>query len=463
MCASPPALPPRTGQPLADSARAQALAGLVVGEERGAQETRWWTIAGLAVLATTFGAAVLWSVLVPLSSAVVAAGSVKVDSNRKKVQHPEGGVIKAILVQDGSQVRAGDVLVRMDETRAGAAHGVVTGGRDVALATQARLQAERAERSTVEFPAELLARAATNPQVAQALSAQETLFAARRTARAGELGILDQQVAALRSEISGLASQQATKQEQIDSLEGDLKSLRELDAVGMVEKTRLRGVERDIAKLRGERDELVSRVVTARTAISERELKKFQVRKAFQEEVAGELKKVQAEHFELIERESATRRTLELTELRAPTSGTVTDLKVHTAGGVVAPGEVLMDIVPSADKLVIEARVLPGDIDRVVVGQASGIRLHSFNPRTTPELSGTVSYVSADTIADPRTEQQHFLVRVNVTGTELQRLGDQRVQPGMQADLFIRTGERTFFGYLMQPLTDSFRKAWLER
>jgi HlyD family type I secretion membrane fusion protein len=443
--------------------RELAMAHMVIGEAKGAAESRRWTLIGVLVLALTFGGTIAWSTLAPLSSAVVASGSVRVDSNRKKLQHPEGGVIKAILVQDGSTVRAGDVLVRMDETRAGAAHGVVIGGREVALATQARLAAERDDKAAVEFPPELQAKARDNPQVAQTLRAQDSLFAARRSARGGELNILDQQIGALRSEINGFESQRKSKQDQLDSLDNDLKSLRELDAQGMVEKSKLRSLERDIAKVRGEHDELVSRVATTRTAISEKELKKFQVRKAFQEEVASELKKVQAENFELLERESATRRTLELTELRAPVDGTITDLKVHTAGGVIGPGEVLMEIVPSADKLVVEARVLPTDIDRVHVGLGTGIKLHAFNPRTTPELNGKVTYVAADAVTDPRTELSYFLVKVDVSAAEITRLGDQRVQPGMQADIFIRTGERTFLGYLMQPLTDSIRKAWQER
>lgn len=444
--------------------REQALARMVIGDERGAIEIRRWTRIGIAVLVLTFGVAALWSVLVPLSSAVVAAGAVKVDSSRKKIQHPEGGVIKEILVQDGDVVRAGDVLVRMDEARADAAHGVVAGGRDVALATQARLIAERDERPTIAFPEEMLRRAGSNPQVVQTMRVQESLFAARRNARNGEIGILDQQIAALRSEIAGLTSQLASKKEQLESLDNDLRSLRELDAQGMVEKIKLRALERDIAGVRGESEELVSRIASTRIAISEKDLKKFQVRKAFQEDVAAELKKVQAEGFELLERESAARRTLELTELRAPVDGTITDLKVHTAGGVVAPGEVLMEIVPSSDRLIIEARVAPQDVDRVMVGLPAGIKLHAFNSRTTPELDATVSYVSADAAVDPRTEASWFLVRLEVSPESMALLGaERRVMPGMQADVFVRTGERTFFGYLIQPLADSFDRAWRER
>lgn len=448
---------------MADTAlRDQAIASMLVGDVRATQEMRRWTAIGVFVLVVTFGGVAAWSALAPLSSAVVAQGSLKVDTSRKKIQHAEGGVIKQILVQDGSLVRAGDVLVRMDETRAGAAHGVVTGGRDVALATQARLVAERDDRSTVVFPEELMLRQA-DPQTLDIIRAQESLFRARRNSRSGELAILEQQIGALRSEIIGYQSQQRSKDEQIASLNNDLRGLVDLDQVGMIEKTRLRAVERDIAKLQGERDEIVSRVASAKTAISEKELKKFQVQKAFQEEVATELKKVQAESFELLERESATKRTLELTELRAPVSGTITDLKVHTAGGVIGPGEVLMELVPVADRLVIEAKVAPSDLDRVLVGQLAGIKLHAFNSRTTPELNGSVTYVSADAITDPRTELSYFIVKLDVSREELARLGEQKIQPGMQCDVFIRTGERTFLGYLMEPLSDSFRKAWRER
>jgi HlyD family type I secretion membrane fusion protein len=212
------------------------------------------------------------------------------------------------------------------------------------------------------------------------------------------------------------------------------------------------------------RDELVSRAATTRTSISEQELKKFQVRKAFQEDVAAELKKVQAENFELIKRESATRRTLEPTEVRAPVDGVVTDLRIHRPGGSISPGELLMELVPSDDKLVVEVKVPPFEIDRVRAGQLAGVKLHAFNSRSLPELDGRVTYVSADAATDPRTEQSWFIAKVDIPASELGKLGEgNRLQPGMLADVYIHTGERTFLGYLLEPLTDSFRKAWLER
>ena len=437
-------------------------ASLIVGEDKAVADTRRWSRIGYAILAGTFGLSIVWSSLAPLSSAVVAQGSVKVDSSRKKIQHPEGGVVKAILVKDGSTVKAGDVLVRLDETKAGAAYGVVKGGREVALAAQARLEAERDERSSIVFPKALTSQA-NEPQIAEILRSQESVFSARRASRLGEVGILERQIGSLRSEIAGLQSQQRSKQEQAASVKAELDGLASLASQGMVEKTKIRTIERDLTRLLGERDELASKVASANTAISEKELKKFQVKKAFHEEVVAELKKVQAENFELIERESATRYTLEQTELRAPVDGTVTDLKIHTAGGVIGPGEVVMEVVPSSDRLIVEGKVLPPDIDRVALGQDVGVKLHAFNARTTPELKGKLSYVSADAVLDPRTEMSYFIVKVTVSADELKRLGEQKVQPGMQTDVFIITGERTFLGYLFQPLADSFNQAWRER
>ncbi len=441
----------------------RVLASMVVGETRAVLELRRWNRIGLAILAGTFGLTLLWSTLAPLSSAVVAAGAVKVETDRKKIQHPDGGVVQEILVRSGSTVQAGDVLVRLDATKAGSGFGVVRGGRDVALATQARLEAERDQRPAIDWPQELRQRM-DEPQLADTLRSQQALFAARRSTLAGELGIIGEQIAALRNEITGFESQVRAKEEQTASLQRDLDSLADLAALGMVEKTRVRAIERDIARLLGERDEIVARIAQAKTAISEKELRRFQVRKAFDEEVAAELKKVQAEGFELLERESAARRALELTELRAPVSGTVTDMKIHTTGGVVGPGEVLMEIVPSTDRLIVEARVLPQDVDRVAVGLPAGVKLHAFNARSTPELEATVSYVSADAVVDARSDSSYFTVRMEVAPEAMRQVGgDKRVMPGMQADVFIRIGERTFLGYLMQPLTDSFDKAWRER
>ncbi|MCQ9379067.1 HlyD family type I secretion periplasmic adaptor subunit [Methyloversatilis sp. XJ19-49] len=436
--------------------------GLVIGDAAASAQLRRWRLTGLLILAATFGVTALWSTLAPLSSAVIASGTVKVVGNRKMVQHQEGGVIKAILVRDGDRVAAGDVLIRLDETRAGASQGVLQTQYDAALALQARLIAERDGQVSISWPAELLARR-NEPRVSELLQTQQSQFAARRASLQGHLSILDRQIAATQAGIEGLDSQRKAKQTQLESLQTELAGLTDLLSKGMVEKTKYRNLEREIARVEGERAEHMSDIASARATISERELQKFQARKTFNEEVTEQLRTVQTELFDYTERMQAADYVLAQTELRAPVAGTVTDLKTHTEGGVVAPGQVLLEIVPTDERLMIEAKVRPQDVDRVRTGLAAGVKLSSFDQRTLPELDGSVSYLSADILEEERTGQSYFLVRIEVPEEELSRLGGQKIHPGMLADVFVRTGDRTFLAYLLDPIVSSFNKAWRER
>ena len=435
---------------------------LIVGEARASQDLRRWYRIGLILLAATFGVALLWSALAPLASAVVASGMVKVDSSRQKIQHQEGGVIREIHVRDGDLVKSGQVLLTLDETRAGASFDILQAEHDTALAEQARLMAERDDLPDIDWPAELEQRA-EDPKVADILRSQRSLFEARRSSLVGQVSILDRQIVSKHSEIQGLLAQQQSKEKQLQSLNVELAGFNDLLGKGMVEKTRIRNLEREIAKLDGERGEHASNIAALRSQIAEKELQKFQLSKSFREEVVADLKKSQSEGFDYLERMSTAKYVLENTEIRSPVDGTVVDLKAHTRGGVVAPGEILMEVVPSDDRLIIEARVRPEDIDRVTVGQAAGVKLHAFDRRKTPELNGNVTYVSADIIEDPKLGVAYFTTRIEVPEPEMRRLGNQRVHPGMLADVFVRTGERSFLGYLLDPITASFSKAWRER
>ena len=440
----------------------QARKGMVVGEARAEAELGRWVNIGLMVLVLTFGVTIAWSTLAPIASAVVGSGQVKVDTSRKKIQHLEGGVIRAILVRDGDHVSAGQSLVRLDETRAGASHDVLQAQYGASIAQQARLEAERDGAAEIIWPEELLMRR-TEPKVAEILAAQQSQFDARRASLEGELQILDKQIASKRSEISGLIGQQRSKESQLESFRAELAGLGDLMARGMVERTRVRNLEREIARLEGERAEHVSEVAAAGALIGERELQKFQARKSFHEGVVAELRQVQAEGFDYLERMGAARYVLEQTELKSPVDGTVVEMRAHTQGGVVGPGELLMEIVPSNDRLIIEAKVRPEDIDRVRLGLPAGIKLLAFEQRTLAELNGTVTYLSADAIEDERAGLVYFLMKVEVPEGELARLDGQTVQPGMLAEVFVRTGERTFLSYLLKPLADSFDRAWRER
>lgn len=424
-------------------------------------DIRRWTRFGVLVVLATLGVTLVWSSLAPLASAVVAPGIVKVDSQRKKVQHQEGGTVQAILVRDGDQVKAGQVLLRLDKTHADASRGVLRAGSDLALAQQARLLAER-DGIPLVMPAELLARQ-SDPKVREAIDGQSALYRARRTSQEGQLSIVDKQIVFLQKGIDGLVALQRSKEEQLQSHVTELEGLKSLLEKGMVEKTRFRSVEREIARLEGERAEHMSDIAKARASIGEKELEKFQIRKAMREQASEELGKIQGEVNDLSQRISAAEHTLERTEIRAPVDGTVVDLKANTLGGVVAPGEVLMEVVPTDDRLIVEARVRPNDVDRIQVGQPVAVKLSAFDQRTMPELNGQLQYVSADAMEDPKQQVAYFLVRVVIPAGELRRLEGKRLQPGMTADVFVRTGERTFLSYLFQPLVQSFDAAWRER
>lgn len=426
------------------------------------REIERWTRIGVLVVLATFGLAFAWSGLAPLSSAVVAPGLLKVDSHRKRVQHQDGGVVKEILVRDGQRVRAGDVLVRLDETRAGASHGVLMSARDADIALHARLIAERDDLPQIPFPGDLLARG-DDPKVKELIKSQHIALKARRTAIAGQLDIIERQISHVRSQVKGLAAQQEAKEFQLASMKEEMNGFASLLAQGMIEKTKVRSLERDIARVEGERSDHIADIAAARATIAAKELEKFQIRKQFQEEVSRELQRVQKDINDHLERINATRHVLANTDIRAPVDGTVVDLKVHTVGGVISPGDVLLEIVPADDRLVVEAKVRPDDIDRVRPGLPTGVKFVAFDQRSLPELNGAVSYVSADIIEDARLGQSYFLIRLEIPEAELRRLDGLTLQPGMLADVFVRTGERTFLGYLLDPIVRSFDRAWRER
>lgn len=418
-------------------------------------------IAGLAVVLLFLGSFVTWASLAPLAEAVVASGTIKVDSSRKQIQHLEGGIVKEILVRDGGKVRQGDVLLRLDETRAAASVAILRDGYDAAVAQEARLLAERDQADAVVFPESLASRAG-DEKIASIMKSQSTLWDARRSALQGEVQILEKQVRQLRDDIAGYDEQIAAKNRELSFVRDELGSMRKLLEKGLTGKQRLLELEREAAKLEGERSELKSRISSAETEISRKELEIFQVGKSFRQGVVDELKQVQSEILDLRERLNAAEHVFGQTEVRAPVDGVVVGSGVHTIGGVVSPGATLLELVPANDKLIVEARIDPQDIDKVRAHLPAGIKLTAFNQRTTPELAGEVRYVSADVLQDPQSGVFYYVARIEVPEVEVARLGDKQLQPGMTAEVFVRTGERTMADYLLQPLRDSFRRAWLE-
>ena len=418
-------------------------------------------LSGLALVALVFLGLGGWGATAPLASAVIAVGKVEVDSNRKEIQHLDGGVVEKILVRDGDTVAPGDIVLRLDEVRARTSLAITEGAWVSAAATAARLLAERDGLDAVRTP-ELLLVYAERPVVAEIMAGQRRLFAARRTALEGEISILEQRGEQLGEEIAGMNAQHKAYGTQLSLIESELKDLQGLFERGHATRTRVLSLQREAARLAGERGEIAANIARARSQIGETKLQVIQRRKSFSQDVVTELRDVQAKLADLQERVIASRDTLQRLDVRTPVGGTVVGLSAHTEGGVIRPGETIMEIVPTNDRLIVEARVRPIDIDQVVIGLPATVTFSAFKRRETPSVEGEVSYVSADILTDDRTGAAFYTVRVVVSDSEVARLGKRRLQPGMPAEVMIRTGARTAIAYLTQPIRDSVNRAWRE-
>lgn len=418
-----------------------------------------YVLMGSMIVAAMLGGLGLWSAVTPLSGAVIAPGVVTVYSKRKTIQHLEGGIVDQILVRDGDHVDDGQLLIRLADIRARANLAVVSSRLDVLRAREARLRTERDGHRGVAFPDGLMARRG-EPSVTEILASEVELFAARRTALEGEVQILEQRIAQLEQQILGLDAQQQANGAQIRLIEEELTGLRSLHEKGYVSKTRILELERRQEELKGERGQHIAEIARARTAIGEAQLQIIQVQNDFREEVATHLHEVQADLLDIQERYVAAADELQRLEIRAPQSGIVVGLDVHTLGGVISPGQPILDIVPKEDELVIEAQVAPQDIDKIAIGLEAMVRLSAFDLRSTPELSGTVFATSADRLIEETSREPYYLVAARIPDAELAKLQGLELVPGMPAEVFIRTGERTALSYLLKPLTDGMARAF---
>ncbi|MGA8998577.1 MAG: HlyD family type I secretion periplasmic adaptor subunit [Pseudolabrys sp.] len=403
-----------------------------------------------------------WAATTQIAGALIAQGSIVVDSNVKKVQHPTGGVVGKLNVQDGDRVKAGDILVQLDDTVTRANLAIVTKGLDELAARKARLEAERDGADSITFPRLLLAHAA-EPSVATALANESKLFELRRSARLGQKAQLKQRITQLRDEIQGLTAQQDAKAREITLIGKELEGVRELWKNNLVQITRLTALERDGARLEGERGQLVASVAQAKGKITETELQVIQIDQDLSSEVAKDMREVDAKFGEFVERKVAAEDQLKRIDIRAPQDGIVLESKVYTVGGVIPAGDAIMLIVPESDNLLVEAKVNPHDIDQVQVGQSAVLRFSAFNLRTTPEINGTITRISADTTTDQRTGQNYYTTRIAMTKDEIARLGDVKLIPGMPVEAFVQTGERTVMSYLIKPLQDQFMRTFREK
>jgi HlyD family secretion protein len=403
-----------------------------------------------------------WGATAVISGAVVASGSLVVDSNVKKVQHLTGGIVGELRVRDGDHVRAGDIVVRLDETVTRANLAIITKGLGELMARKARLESERDGSDTIIFPAQLVADA-DDPDRAAAMDSERKLFALRKTARSGQKAQLRERIAQLQEEITGLTAQQMSKAKEIALIERELAGVRELWKQNLVQLTRLTALEREAARLDGERGQLVASAAQAKGKIAETSLQILQIDQDIASDVAKELREVDGKIGEFIERKVAAEDQLKRIDIRAPQDGTVFQLAVHTVGGVITAGDPIMLIVPEADNLSVEVKVNPQDIDQLQLNQKAILRFTAFNVRTTPEIEGTVTRISADTSTDQRTGQSYYTVRIAMAAEQIERLGEVKLLPGMPVEAFVQTGDRTMWSYLMKPLHDQFVRAFREK
>jgi HlyD family secretion protein len=403
-----------------------------------------------------------WLALVPLAGAVVVPGNLVVQSNVKTIQHPTGGVVAEIKVANGARVAAGDLLLRLDETQARASLQTVSKQLDETRARIARLTAERDGLSQPEFSAALMARSGDD-NVRSVVASEVSLFKARYDGRKSQKELLQSKIAQLSQETSGLEAQVDSKAKQLELIAGELVGVKDLYEKRLVPLMRLTTLQRETARIEGERGQLTSSIAETKSKIDEARLQIARLDQDFRTDVVKELGEAQGKEAELVERGVAARDVLDRVEMRAPTSGVIHQLSAHTIGGVIRPGETIMEIVPDTDDLLVEAKLQPQDIDHVRPGQKAFVRFSAFNQRVTPQLIGTVSMVSADTSHDQQSNTQYFTVRIVLSDDERRRLGGLQLVPGMPAEVFMQTGSRTMANYLLKPITEQMNRAFIEQ
>ena len=419
-------------------------------------------LAGLVIVAILGGGVGGWAGTMKISGALIAPGSVVVDSNVKKVQHPTGGIVGELRVRDGDRVKSGDVVVRLDDTVTRANLAIVTKGLNELAARKARLESERDGAAGVVFPADLLARVNDADAVA-AMESERRLFDLRRSARIGQKEQLRQRIEQLKEEVRGYRAQQGAKTKEIELIEREMVGVRDLWKQKLIPINRVTELERQAARLEGESAQLIAQTAQVGGKIAETELQIIQIDRDLSSEVAKETREIDGKLGEFVERKITAEDQLKRVEIRAPQDGTVFQSTVHTVGGVITAGDPIMLIVPAADNLTVEAKVNPQDIDQVRIGQIALLRLSAFNQQATPEINGTVTRISADASSDQRTGMTYYTIRIAMPAEEVAKLGEVTVIPGMPVEAFVQTGERTMISYFLKPLNDQLMRVFRQR
>jgi HlyD family secretion protein len=403
----------------------------------------------------------IWSSLAPLESAAIASGVVESESSRKTIQHLEGGIVREILVSDGDAVRTGQVLIWLDDTKARAEVQSLQGQLWDAMGREARLQAEQQDHEQVSFPAGMETARNENISAAAVLTAQLNIFEARRQVFRSQVAVIREKRLQVDKEILGLKAQETSVAQRVEIAREELDMVTTLVNKGLERRPRLLNLEREVADLQGRQGEIAAHISRAEQVINESQATHLKLESDRQYEIAQSLREAQNQVFQLRERLRTAEDQLSRTEVKAPEDGVVTDLRIHTPGGVIAAGAPLMDLVPRQDRLIVTARIKPEDIDVVHPGLNADVHLLPYNQRRVPRLKGVVTHVSADRLVDKRTEQPYYATKIRVQDLRIVD-NDIRIIPGMPAQVFITTGRGTVALYALRPLLDSFHNAFSE-
>jgi HlyD family secretion protein len=423
---------------------------------------RRFQIVGFTSIFAIVGVFGAWSALANIQGAVIAPSVVTAESFNKKIQHKEGGIVREIRVKDGDVVTTGQELVILDDTETKAELAIVSALITELVTKRARIEAQRDGLGEIVFPAEIIARQ-DDPVVAKIMRGQVTLFNARQGAISGKMEQLRKQIGQLNEEIAGLQAQQKSTEEQIGFIKDELSGLKKLEKQGLVQVSRVLAMEREAARLEGQRGDLVASKARAEGKIGETKVAMIQVEEEDRAQYLSELRDVESKLAELQERQVAASSKLGRMIIRAPQDGTVYQTAVHTIGGVIAPGEPILLILPKGDELVLQAQVSPQDIDQVHEDQEALVRFPSLKDRFTPEIKAKVINVAADVTQAEKNTPPFYAVRLKLEPHEAAQLGSHTLKPGMPAEAFIQTDARTPLAYLLKPLTDQLAHTFREK
>jgi HlyD family secretion protein len=431
---------------------------MAMNTRKSLRNTLFVGYSSIFLLVGGFGA---WAALTDINGAVIASATIIAESYSKRVQHQTGGIVSKILIKDGDRVTAGQPLIVLDPTDARSELAIIENTLDELQVKKSRLEGQRDGATELRLPENIEAKKG-DPKIADIISGQLKLLQSTAESTQGKLEQLKQQVAQMNEQIGGIDAQMESKKQQVSLIKQELTGLQKLLAKGLVPNSRVLNVERDAARLEGETGELRASKASALNRIGEVQLRALQLQEDVRTEALTELRDAEAKIGELSERRISLSSRLARTTINAPITGTVYQMAIHTEGGVVGPGETLMLIVPEGDDLVLQAQVSPNDIDEVTKGQRAKVRFPSFNSRTTPEIYGEVQQIAADISRNDANSPPFYAVRLVLSAKEIEKLGDNKLKPGMNAEAFIETSSRSPMSYLLKPLFDQFSHALRE-